>query len=86
MKKTKILISYNAEKISAIEDYADKKGVNLMAEIDETISRVYEKCVPAPVREFIDSKQKKEAEAKLKAAEKSCIPSMTDTAPREDES
>lgn len=70
MKKTKLIISYNAEKMSAIEDYAVKKGVDLMAEIDETIGRVYEKCVPAPVREFIDSKQKKEEEAKARTDEK----------------
>ena len=39
MKKGKILICYDAEKLNAIENYAAKKGVNLLAEIDETIGR-----------------------------------------------
>lgn len=70
MRKAKIQISYDAEKLDAIEDYAAKKGVDLMAEIDETIGRVYEKCVPAQVREFLEIRQQKETKARIKSEEK----------------
>lgn len=70
MRKAKIQISYDAEKLDAIEDYAAKKGVDLMAEIDETIGRVYEKCVPAQVREFLEIRQQKEPKARIKSEEK----------------
>lgn len=70
MRKARIQISYDAEKLDAIEDYAAKKGVDLMAEIDETISRVYEKCVPAQVREFLEIRQQRETKARIKSEEK----------------
>lgn len=70
MRKARIQISYDAEKLDAIEDYAAKKGVDLMAEIDETIGRVYEKCVPAQVREFLEIRQQKEPKTRIKSEEK----------------
>ncbi len=70
MKKGKLLVYYDAEKLNAIENYAEKKGVDLLAELDETIGRVYEKCVPSQVREFLGIRQQQETEAKTKAAEK----------------
>ncbi|MCI8648676.1 MAG: hypothetical protein HFG20_00975 [Anaerotruncus sp.] len=77
MKKGKIFIYYDAEKLNAIENYAAKKGVDLLAEIDETIGRVYEKCVPSQVREFLEIRQQQEVEAKAKAAEKK--PELSDS-------
>lgn len=65
MKKAMIQISFDAEKLGAINQYMGKKDAELQVELDEVMHKLYEKHVPAPVREYIESRDAEEAE-KLK--------------------
>ncbi|WP_066456699.1 DUF6103 family protein [Anaerotruncus rubiinfantis] len=56
MKKTTFQIQFDTEKLSAIQRYMLKKDADLMAELEETLDRLYEKYVPAAVREYIEGR------------------------------
>lgn len=56
MKKATIQISYDAEKLGAIKQYMGKKDAELQSELDDFMQKLYEKHVPAPVREYIESR------------------------------
>lgn len=54
MKQLMIQVKYEASKLSALKQYADLKEVSIDKELCDTITRLYDRCVPAAVREFID--------------------------------
>lgn len=60
MKKDKINISLESEKLRAINRYMEKKGIDLEDELVDQLEKLYEKHVPANVREYIDEKQEEE--------------------------
>ena len=60
MKKDTIAISIDAEKLSAIKKYMEKKEADLQKEMAEQLQRLYEKYVPANVREYIDEREEEE--------------------------
>lgn len=64
MKKDKINISLEAEKLRAIKKYMEKKEVALEDELVEQLQKLYEKYVPNNVREYIDEKQEEEIRVK----------------------
>ncbi|EQB21858.1 hypothetical protein UNSWDHB_788 [Dehalobacter sp. UNSWDHB] len=55
MKKTTVQISFEAEKLRAINQYM-KDETELQTELDTVLQELYEKHVPAPVREYIESR------------------------------
>jgi hypothetical protein len=55
MKKTTVQITFEAEKLRAIHQYM-KDETELQAELDTLLQGLYEKHVPAPVREYIESR------------------------------
>jgi hypothetical protein len=55
MKKATIQISFEAEKLRAIHQYM-KDETELQAKLDTFLKTLYEKHVPAPVREYIESR------------------------------
>lgn len=57
MKKATIAISYDAEKLGAIKQYMGKKDLNVEQDMEEYLEKAYEKHVPAPVREYIASRE-----------------------------
>jgi hypothetical protein len=57
MKKATITISYDAEKLGAIKQYMGKKDLNVEQDMEEYLEKAYEKHVPAPVREYIASRE-----------------------------
>ena len=63
MKKTTIQISYDAEKLGAIRQYMGKKDTELQTELEDFMQKLYEKHVPAPVREYIENRESDEPEA-----------------------
>lgn len=69
MKKDVVRISIDAEKLRAVKQYMEKKESNLENELAEQVQKLYEKYVPANVREYIDEKQ--EEESKVKRSENS---------------
>lgn len=55
MKKATVQISFEAEKLRAIHQYM-KDETELQAELDTLLQTLYEKHVPAPVREYIEGR------------------------------
>lgn len=60
MKKAVIKVSLNAEKLRAVENYMEKKEVNLEEELVDQVQKLYQRYVPVNVREYIDEKQEEE--------------------------
>ena len=55
MKRATVQISFEAEKLRAIHQYM-KDETELHTELDTFLKALYEKHVPAPVREYIESR------------------------------
>lgn len=62
MKKAMLQISFDSEKLGALKQYMIKKEVSIEAEMDDVMQKFYEKYVPAPVREYIESRDSEEQE------------------------
>jgi hypothetical protein len=62
MKKATIQISYDAEKLGAIRQYMAKKDTEFQSELEDFMQKLYEKHVPAPVRDYIESREPDEPE------------------------
>lgn len=60
MKKAVINIAVDEEKLSAIKMYMMKKDADLDAEMLSQLDKLYEKFVPANVREFISERYSEE--------------------------
>ncbi len=56
MRKATIQIQYDAEKLRAIRQYKGKNEAAFNNELEDVIQKLYEKHVPAPVREYIESR------------------------------
>ena len=56
MKQAVMTVKYDEEKLGAIRQYMAKKDVDLEAELNEVMGKLYEKYVPQAVREYIDSR------------------------------
>lgn len=54
MKKENITLSMEAQKLGATKRYMTKKDVSIEQELADALQKLYEKYVPAPVREYID--------------------------------
>ena len=60
MKKESMRISINAEKLRAVKTYMEKKEIDLEEDLVDQLEKLYDKYVPANVREYIDDKQEEE--------------------------
>lgn len=56
MKKATVNLSYDAEKLNAVRRYMAKKEQTPEAELGEFLQKLYEKFVPANVREYIEDR------------------------------
>lgn len=56
MKNATITVSLDAEKLTATKKYMGKKDADLELEMAEQLFKLYEKYVPAPIREYIDER------------------------------
>lgn len=63
MKRTNLTISFESEKLDALNFYIGKKDVNLQDELSDTIVKLYEKHVPQPTREYLEDKLNRESKA-----------------------
>lgn len=78
MKKATITVSYDAEKLGAIKQYMGKKELNVEQEMQDYLEKAYEKHVPAPVREYIESREPSEP-ARPNRPFRSAVPSGDNT-------
>lgn len=56
MKKIDITLSFEDEKLEAMEIFLRKDGSSVQKKMEETLKKLYEEVVPEPVREFVDAK------------------------------
>ena len=54
MKQETISISVDAEKLRATKKYMEKKELSIEQEVADALRKLYEKHVPATVRDYID--------------------------------
>lgn len=56
MKKVNISLAFDDEKLDALEFSLRKENTSVQAKMDEALKQLYEKTVPEPVQEYLDSK------------------------------
>ena len=56
VKKDKIIIPYDSEKLSALKRYMSGKGIDFNEELEKSVDTLYKRYIPASVREYIDMK------------------------------
>lgn len=56
MKKANITVAFDEEKLHALEFSLKKAGSSVQARLEQTLGQLYEQTVPAPVREYLDSR------------------------------
>ena len=55
MRKVTVSVQVDAEKLRAIQFYAGRKDSTVEGELEGCIEKLYEKYVPGPTREYIES-------------------------------
>lgn len=66
MKEVNVIVKFDEEKLIALKRYMGKKDLEPEAELADSLMRLYEKHVPAPVREYIEDSESAAAFAKPK--------------------
>lgn len=56
MSKIDITLTFDDEKLDALEFYLKKENSTVQKRMDEALRRLYEEMVPEAVREFVDRK------------------------------
>lgn len=68
MKKATVTISFDQEKLKAIQFYAGKAGTSLESDLDEFMEKLYKRYVPSQTREYIESMAGPEEQPRLRSA------------------
>lgn len=56
MKKVNITIAFEEDKLDALEFSLKKENASVQSRMEDALRQLYEKTVPEPVREYLDSK------------------------------
>lgn len=56
MEKVNITLSFEKEKLEALEFYAKQENSSVRKKLDEALRRLYEDTVPEPLREYLDAR------------------------------
>lgn len=56
MNKVPLTLSFEEEKLDAMEVFLKKDGSSVQKKLEETMKKLYEEVVPELVREFVDAK------------------------------
>lgn len=78
MKSINITIAFDDEKLTALKRYMGKKELDLNHELTDVLVKLYEKYVPAPVREYIDESDVPASALKPKRTAKSAVPKFAE--------
>ncbi len=79
MSKTNITISFDEEKLSALDFSLHKENTTAQQRMEKDLAELYEKSVPEPLREYLDSKSA--PAVKSKRSTKSSAPKMPPAKP-----
>ena len=55
MNKVEITLSFDDEKLRALEFCLKKEKATVQGRLNEALAQLYEQAVPAPLREYLDS-------------------------------
>ena len=69
MKKATVTISFDQEKLKAIQFYAGKSGSSLKSDLDEFMEKLYKRYVPSQTREYIESMAEPEEQPRPRPAQ-----------------
>lgn len=64
MKLASVTIKYDEDKLNAIKQYMEKKDADFDGEMGEVMNKLWDKYVPQPVREYIESRNPSPAPAR----------------------
>lgn len=83
MKKVNITLAFDEDKLDALEFSLKKENASVQSRMDEALRQLYEKTVPEPVREYLDSRAAPTAKPKRtpKAAKPQAAPAEVKPAP-----
>ena len=56
MKKVNITLAFDEDKLDALEFSLKKENSSVQSRMEDALQQLYEKTVPEPVREYLDSK------------------------------
>ncbi|MDD3963132.1 MAG: DUF6103 family protein [Synergistaceae bacterium] len=74
MKKVNITLSFDDERMDALEFSLKKENSTVQKRMDDALKELYEKTVPEPVREYLDSRSAPVANEKPKRPAKPAAP------------
>ena len=56
MKKVNITLAFDEDKLDALEFSLKKENSSVQSRMEDALQQLYEKTVPEPVREYLDSR------------------------------
>ena len=56
MKKVNITLAFDEDKLDALEFSLKKENSSVQSRMEDALRQLYEKTVPEPVREYLDSR------------------------------
>ena len=56
MKKVNITLAFDEDKLDALEFSLKKENSSVQSRMEDALKQLYEKTVPEPVREYLDSR------------------------------
>ena len=56
MKKVSITLAFDEDKLDALEFSLKKENSSVQSRMEDALRQLYEKAVPEPVREYLDSR------------------------------
>ena len=80
MKKVNITLAFDDDKLDALEFSLKKENSSVQSRMEDALRQLYEKTVPEPVREYLDSKVAPAAKPKRTA--RSTVPKTPNIEPK----
>ena len=80
MKKVNITLAFDDDKLDALEFSLKKENSSVQSRMEDALRQLYEKTVPEPVREYLDSKTVPAAKPKRTA--RSTVPKTLNSEPK----
>ena len=80
MKKATVTVTFDDEKLGALEFSLRKEHSSVQEHLEDALNALYEKTVPEPLREYLDSKAV--SASKPKRTAKSAVPKTPSSEPK----
>ena len=80
MKKATVTVTFDDEKLGALEFSLRKEHSSVQEHLEDALNALYEKTVPEPLREYLDSKAVPASKPKRTA--KSAVPKTPSSEPK----